>query len=194
MRRPRVLVDVDGVLADFTGAWLEIMVEMTGLEIKREEVSDWDIFGVLETRGVNEPLRNHVKEVCRSATSRAGFCGSLKVLAGAQDGFNQLRDIADVYIVTSPWNSPYWTFERDSWLLDNFGVPRKNIVHTDAKYLVSGDYLIDDKTSHIVNWCAEQPNGQGILWESAHNKGHEIPENSVTLSDWHSVFRFIQEG
>ena len=44
MRKPRVLVDVDGVLADFLTPAFKIIEKLTGRLYRPEEIKQWDIF------------------------------------------------------------------------------------------------------------------------------------------------------
>ena len=44
MKKPRVLLDVDGVLADFLTPTLEILHRLTDRRWLAEEMTSWDLF------------------------------------------------------------------------------------------------------------------------------------------------------
>jgi hypothetical protein len=39
-----------------------------------------------------------------------------------------------------------------------------------AKYVFSGEMLIDDKPETVERWCREHPNGRGVLWDQPYNR------------------------
>jgi 5'(3')-deoxyribonucleotidase len=96
------------------------------------------------------------------------------VYPGAVFGVREIEKVADVYIVTSPWNSnPTWTHDREHWLEANFGIPHSRVIHTSAKYLVRGDFFIDDKASALDAWMERGGwgrKGVAVHWETPHNR------------------------
>ncbi len=135
-KRPRVLIDVDGPLADFNSAWLAIINRETGLHLCEDDVPDWDVVSVMNHYDIPPLEKMRIVRLCKDETSTEGFCAGLGVARHAQQGIRALREISDVFVVTAPWNSRHWTYERDNWLLEHFDVPRKHIIHTDAKFVV----------------------------------------------------------
>ena len=95
MTRPRVLLDVDGVLADFLTPALAFVEKLTGKTYQEADMTTWDIFEV-----VGKEWEQPFFEAC----NRPGFAASLAVYPGAQEGVARLREVAEVYIVTSPLN------------------------------------------------------------------------------------------
>ena len=161
MSRPVVLVDVDDVLADFYAAALRVAGEILGRDVSTESRTTWDIIDAL---GFTTAQRAAFKQ----AVGRSAFCASLSPCPGAQVGVAHLREIADVYAVTAPFHSLYWVSERDWWLAEHFGFTRKQIVHTEAKYLVAGDVFVDDKVEHVQRWVGRR-NGAAVLWAQPYN-------------------------
>lgn len=166
--RPRVLLDVDGVLADFVGAYLDILSTEIGVFAKRELITEFDIGKSL---GLS---RDESARVKRAIGNREQLARKLDVYPGAIEGVARLAEIADVYIVTSPWNSnPTWCHDREHWLREHFGIPHSRVVHTSAKYLCRGDFLVDDKTDTLGKWQAENPLGTAVQWKTPHNRRDE---------------------
>jgi 5'(3')-deoxyribonucleotidase len=162
----RVLLDSDGVLSNFVGAWLSLINAQRGTSFVLEDVTGWDVCASLGITDATE----------RAATKRLiadcpNFAQKHDVLPGAIDGVRRLREIAEVYIVTSPWNShPTWTSDREAWLKKHFGFPHSHVVHTSAKHLVCGDVLVDDKTDTCEAWREAWPHGIAVQWETPHNR------------------------
>src|SRR5689334_3482006 len=119
-RRPLILLDVDGILADFVGWFLLKIEQELGVLYHREDVSKFDFSNLPGW----ELIKNDAWDLCR----REGFARNLPVLDGAKDGVRRLQEIADVEICTSPMpGAPTWTHERDEWLERHFGIHYKNI-------------------------------------------------------------------
>jgi 5'(3')-deoxyribonucleotidase len=164
--KPRVLVDVDGVLADFLTPALKIIERLTGRAYRPEEILRWDLF---------ETIGKEWEQPFLALCNEPGFAASCPVLPGAQEGLRALQEVATVYIVTSPLNhNPTWTHERELWLHDHFGIHHKQIVHTSAKYLCLGDVIIDDRPKNITDWEAEHPDGLGLLWDAPWNRLDDV--------------------
>ena len=162
-RRPVVLLDVDGVLADFVNPLLARVATVTGKTFTEDDVTSWDI---MESLGIDPPTGALIYDRARER----GFCAALPVYKGAQDGVRELREVADIHIVTSPFRSIWWTSEREVWLQQYFSFGAHDITHTHHKHRVVGDYLIDDKVATIVAWKAAHPQGTAILWDRPSNQ------------------------
>lgn len=181
--RPRILLDVDGVLADFVTAFLAVVRFQLGRDHVPEDVTQFNLASSLG-------LSKLEFDQCAEIVSASGFCRTLSVYPGATDGVAALHRIADVYIVTSPWNSNRtWTYDREQWLAEHFGIPHSRVVHTSAKHLVRGDVLVDDKTETLHTWQAEHPTGRAIQWTTPHNRA-DAWEGWAT-SSWVDLCRMV---
>lgn len=159
-RRQRVLLDVDGVLADFVTPALQVVEQITGAPPPVDATEDWDLF-----RAYDKKTQSKFYDVFKTE----GWCRALQPYPGASEFIGQLERIADVYFVTSPMHGPHWAHERNLWLLENFDVPSKRVVSTNAKYLCVGDVFVDDKFSHVQTWKAAHPHGCAVVWSQPYN-------------------------
>lgn len=181
--RKRVGIDVDGVLADFQTPCLSAMSTLLGREIVPTEVTEWDIMKL-----VPETMHPALDRLL----GRRGFAESLQPLPGAIRGVDLLRKVADVYIVTSPFSaSETWVHEREKWLNRHFGIARKHVVHTAAKYTFSGAMLIDDRPENVEEWAREHPTGVPVLWAAHYNNEHKfhpsVHYKTVRTTDWEEL-------
>lgn len=154
-RRKRLLLDVDEVLADFQTPTFDIIYRLLGRRLTPDDYEVWDMFSL---------FNDEERKAIFAEVEKPGFCRNLKPIPGSIEGVAELRTIVDVFPVTSHFHSLTWVHERDAWLLDHHGFKKREIVHTGAKFLVNGDYILDDNPSHIDAWEAEHPDGQGLLW------------------------------
>lgn len=181
----RILVDVDGVLADFIGAILPLINDMLGTNHVREDVTEFDF---CKSLGLSREVGAAVK---RKIGGAAGLAASLEVMPGAIDGLGRLHTLGNVHIVTSPWNSnPTWCHDREAWLLRHFGIPHANVTHTSQKDGVFGDVLVDGKTETCERWRAAWPHGVAVLWSTPHNR-RDLWDGPCT-NDWEHLADIIR--
>lgn len=180
----RVLLDCDGVLANFVGGWLALINAARGTSFTPDDVTDWDICASI---GIPDGERGAAKRLLAECP---GFAGQLEVLPGAQDGVRRLQQIAEVFIVTSPWGShPTWTHDRDAWLRKHFDIRTSHIIHTGAKQVCVGNFLVDDKTDMCETWRMAHPNGLAVQWQTPHNRRDGWA--GASTNSWDDLVRIV---
>src|SRR5579885_1757461 len=137
MKRLRVLLDCDGVLADFVTPCLALLKDATGVTYTPEQVTDWDIMKALS-------IPKETADAVYGAMKVPGFCAGLPIYPGAQAAVARLSEVADIYVVTSPLGGPYWESERRFWRHKYFGIPGKHVMSGSAKHICAGDVLLDN--------------------------------------------------
>src|SRR5258708_4850965 len=135
----RFLIDCDGILSNFIDPCLEHVNRILGTSFKHDEVNQWDIFEALD-------VQPQVAEEVFDLMKLEGACSALPLYEGAKEGVAKLREMCDVYVVTSPMSGPHWAHERERWLLKHFGIAASHVISTPAKYCVAGDFLLEDQT------------------------------------------------
>lgn len=179
-----VLLDCDGVLADFTGYVLRIIRDEFGREYGPEDVTEWDFGNLLETDAEKRVLWSELKAI--------GVANTLDELVDP-DGVGPRAAVAAIrergcriYCVTSPMpGSPAWAWERICWLEEVAGIHRREVVIASDKTPVCGDFLVDDNLDNIRGWV-EARRGRGLLWDRAYNRGHAI--DGARVRRWADVF------
>lgn len=179
----RILVDVDGVLADFCGACIDFVKEVKGETHSPEKLMQWDTF---EAMGYPYLWADFF---ARIETGDIVF----KPLPGAQEAIAELQKHHEVVIVTAPADEvPSWTSKRDLWLKEYFGIGRDHIVHTKGKKYVAGDVFIDDNFDNCFSWHVEHMDKLTLLWDAPYNRNPLVllpPEDTrfVRVKSWEDV-------
>ncbi len=170
-----VLLDVDGVICNFIGGVLELVRKHGGGARTPEEITRFDFAKELN-------LTPEVKKaVYGEIANTPYFWSDLNAFPGALAGVARLREVADVYIVTSPWNTcKTWLYEREAWLKSHFDISHDRVLAGSAKHLVAGDVLVDDKTDTLERWDAERGPARysggkmvdafAVQWKTPHNR------------------------
>ena len=191
MTAPVVLLDVDGVVADFVGPTLAEVSKITGRRYTPDDVTGWDLRAAL---GLEASEWDRVTKRIRSL----GFCLTQPTYPGACDAVRRLRERAEVYFVTTPWRGAVtWAYDRDRWLEQKFGeVIGRRVVHTGHKHLIRGDLLIDDKPENCERWAAANDwPSCALLFTRPWNRAHQVTDGSgvVRVDGWCDVFAKLAE-
>lgn len=140
-----ILIDVDGVLADFAGSFINLANELFhrgAPKLTVDQVTDFDFAkcGIL--------TESQVHTLFAAIAADSNFTRCLPVLPGAREALADLREIGRVVAVTSPLYAGEWVNGRVDWL-KGLGFKETAIVFCKDKSLVRGDLLIDDGEHNI---------------------------------------------
>lgn len=185
MTKLRVLLDCDGVLADFHTPCLEIINQIGGTEHTLDQLDQWDIFDALK-------ISSDVQKWVYQAMGDRGWAQKLKPYPGAVRAVEQIQTFADLYIVTSPMRGETWTFDRDEWLYSHFRIQRKQVIHCSAKELIAGDYLIDDRVENLVKWRACHPGGVALRWSPPQLR--ELAYDGQSFHEWSALVELLSDN
>jgi 5'(3')-deoxyribonucleotidase len=189
MKKYRVGVDVDGVLADFTTPVLTIVGEMLARKVSINDLPSWDI---------DELLPEDQRDDLWKKVGDSRLCRNLNPLPGAQEGLKMLQDKVEIFAVTSYLShAETWVTDRDAWLKEHFNIDNKHIVHTKSKHVFSGKMLIDDKPQNILDWTEEWGHTFAIpvLWTQPYNENYKFHTNHsykiVRTNSWENVYQLL---
>jgi len=187
MKKPRVGLDCDDVLADLGTLLFKVACEICKGKNVTPIRDQWDF--VLPQNLLNELW---------SLMGQPGVHKHIKPCEGAQEAVKRLHEVADVYVVTHHLRSAKeWVHEREAWLVEHFGIPPEKVIHTSAKYTFAGSMLVDDKPSNIEAWAKEHPRGIPILWTQPHNQFYEFEPTKRNnfirrTNDWSLVHAYAE--
>uniref|UniRef100_A0A4X2KS30 5',3'-nucleotidase, mitochondrial n=1 Tax=Vombatus ursinus TaxID=29139 RepID=A0A4X2KS30_VOMUR len=191
----RVLVDMDGVLADFEGGFLKKF---------RARYPDKPYIALEDRRGfwVSDQygqLRPELSEKAISIWESKNFFIELEPLPGAVEAVKEMARLenTDVFICTSPIKKyKYCPNEKYAWVEKHFGQEfLEQIVLTRDKTVVSGDLLIDDRPD-ITGWPRSGPNPswEHILFTSCHNRHLQLQPPHRRLHSWTDDWKAILDS
>lgn len=185
--KPRVLLDIDGVLGDFTASALKIGNKLVGTEFAVDDVVFWDFCDLPGWEPYEDAIWEEIK--------KPGFARNMVVYPGASEAVRHLKTIADVRIVTSSMGiSEPFCFERLAWLDENFGIPWKKVVYAYEKSPYAGDFFVDDKVANVQGWLEE--NGTkataAVLWTQPYNQAADIHHPKLhRFNDWDKLIKLV---
>ena len=141
MSAPVILLDQDGVLADFDTA-VETILENLGHNPAMLQRTTWQTFDDIKTC-----FGNDVAKTVEDQVHAGNFFATLGVVDGAQQAVVELFDAGcEVFVCTSPkLSNERCAADKIGWISEHFPQLRRRVIITKDKTLVRGDVLVDDK-------------------------------------------------
>ncbi|MDL5351201.1 hypothetical protein [Microbacterium sp. zg-YB36] len=140
----RILVDMDGVIADWHHAYdrhvASYGARSVGIPTFKQQVA-WDL---------NEGRTDDEKTIIREVMTLPGFYAELSPIPGAKQALKALlKQGHDVRIVSAPYiSNPTCASDKMAWIAKHYGTHwAQRLILTTDKTFVRGDVLIDDKPS-----------------------------------------------
>lgn len=152
-----ILVDMDGVLADWYQGMTEGYSELGG-DASVFDLTRWDL-GLVDTD----------KRRMRSVQATPGFYAGLQPIDGGVDALYRLREMgATVKICSTPdATNPTCASDKVDWIANHLGTSWvKDLILTHDKTMVRGAILIDDKPE--ITGCLE-PEWEHVLFNQPYN-------------------------
>lgn len=175
-----ILVDMDDVLADFEGEFLERW---------RKQYPDkpYVPFEDRTTFCLEQQYPEELHELMNTIYHAPGFCRSLKPIPGSLEAVLEMKKEGhDVFICTAPLRRyEDCVLEKYEWTDKHLGREwTRRIILTADKTLVHGDFLIDDKPE-IKGIMT--PVWEHILYDKPYNRQVTGKKRLKSLKDWKSV-------
>jgi len=155
-------VDLDGVLADWTGA-VERSFTLTPGTLKHRG----QVFAVHKALGRTfDEFDTIIKR-----ESAAGWWRQIEPLPWAAELVKLFDFKRNAFILTSPWQNDSHCYEQKvRWCYDHFKIHSDHVIPFYHKHLLAGRnrWLIDDKLENCADWRAA--GGGAILFPCYHNE------------------------
>ncbi len=151
----RIAIDMDDVLADATGRFLDYLQARAGVNVTKEQLWGKDWADVTDIH--HSTIREWVYE--------PGFFRGMTVLPDAQEVVRRLQERYEVFIVSAAMEFPDSLKEKLEWMAEFFPfVDWRYIVFCGHKYIIKADYLIDDHEKNLKPF-----EGTPLLFSAPHN-------------------------
>jgi len=171
----RILVDMDGVLADVYTRFFELYEEETG---KRKTIDE--IIGLKEGEAFPEAFR---------WVETPGFFRALPLIPDCQRVLKLLNDVYEIIVVSMATEFPVSLTEKQLWLNEHFPfLSWRQVVFCGNKNLIRADLIIDDHFKNLDNF-----DGETIMFRQPHNlKSND--HHHKTVSSWTEIEQLLLPG
>jgi 5'(3')-deoxyribonucleotidase len=167
----RLIVDMDDVMADASGAIIKIYNEEFGTSYTHEHFNGTSLW--------DNNFKNNYLQI-RHRLHEVGFFRNMTVKNDAVEVMKALYQKYEVYIVSAATEFPNSLKEKIDWLGQHFDfIPWQRVVLCGDKQIVTGDIMIDDHDKNLRHF-----KGQTILFDAIHNQSFE---NYERVKNWREV-------
>jgi len=151
----RLIVDMDDVIADATGQFINYYERDFGLRVTRDSLNH-------KPDGLGFP-DNH--DAVYRYPFEHGFFRKMVPHEHSQEIMEQLNRKYDLFIVSAAMEFPQSLNEKLEWLHEHFPfLTWKQVAFCGSKALVHGDYMIDDLPHNLETF-----NGEKLMFTAPHN-------------------------
>lgn len=187
MRKEIVLVDMDGVLFDWTAGFYRIAREIAderGVTLGLPEPQALTSFYFDQ---MVAPGDEHTLDIVNAAMHDERLYADLEPIDGAVDALNEMAELHEVRICSTPdKNNPACASAKYAAMREHFGaVWAGRVILTHDKTLVHGRLLIDDKPQ-IKGLMSGMQSWQQVAFAQPYNVGFPGPRLE-RWSDWREV-------
>lgn len=171
--KKRIIIDMDGVLADVYKQFISYEEKETGNKINLRDLKGKEEY---------QAFKNG-----RTYVHSKGFFRNAPVMEGAVSALQILNNLYEVFVVSAAMEFPNSLVEKHEWLHEHFPfITWHQIVFCGSKLVVQGDVMIDDHFKNLDNF-----NGQTILFTQPHNDGHDNRRHT-RVNNWQEIVNMLQ--
>jgi 5'-nucleotidase len=168
----RILVDMDGVLADVYTRFLELYEQETGIRKNMD-----DLIGKKEGESFPEVYR---------WIETPGFFRTMPVMADSQRILKMLNDHYEIIVVSMATEMPASLTDKLLWLIDFFPfISWRQVVFCGNKSLIPADIMIDDHFKNLDNF-----QGETLMFVQPHNINSTGHQHKKVFS-WMEIERLL---
>jgi 5'(3')-deoxyribonucleotidase len=163
MKKQNILLDMDGVLADFLGGTIKVLNRDYHKSITIEQyASEFGQWGIYDYYGIT------VEQMWESIDKTPDFWYRLNPMPWGRELYSFLKEFGEVTILTTPNLDPSCASQKLKWLNGYLGIQSNAVFLGARKYLMAGNgILIDDYAKNVQSF--KDAGGEAILIPSNWN-------------------------
>jgi 5'(3')-deoxyribonucleotidase len=168
----RILVDMDGVLADVYPRFFELYEQETG-----NKKTMGEIIGLKEGEAFPELYR---------WVETPGFFRSIPVMADSQRVLKLLNKTYEILVISMATEFPVSLTDKQMWINDHFPfISWRQVIFCGNKSLIQADLMIDDHFKNLDHF-----KGETIIFSQPHNINNTYNQHK-TVSSWREIEKLL---
>ena len=180
MRKLTVLVDMDDVLEDLSGAWTDYLNWYYGTSVSKDDIRDWDF---------SLAFPELTAEQAYGALNASLLWENAKPIDGAQEYLQKLIDDGHRVVIVTASHPKNILMKYINIICRYFRfLSYKDIIITCRKDLVRGDVLIDDGPHNFEGNVTYR----GLLMTAPHNRFFDAEKAGLTrVNNWGEAYEAV---
>jgi 5'-nucleotidase len=173
--RKRVLIDMDGVMANTSGPWYQAIRDEYNIEVDCEKIKSWNLHTEL-----------NLPDTIYRIIERPGFFENLPVMDNAVPVAEALWKYYDCYIVSAASYTHDNATQKWRWLQKHFPfIKKEKVIFAKDKSVIKADFMIDDGPHNLKGF-----DGWRICFDHPYNRVLDFPID-LRVSNWYEVANFF---
>lgn len=173
--KPRIAIDMDDVLADTVGKFIDIY---------RRDFDTEALPDVFREKSFHELLEKDVSQKLSDYVHEPGFFADIAVMPGAQEITRELAEKYDLFVTSAAMEFRNSLSEKYDWLDQHFPhIHWKNRVFCGDKSILRADVMIDDMPYNLVSF-----QGKGLLFDAPHNRDNALFQRVLS---WEEIAKVL---
>lgn len=150
MKQPIILVDLDDIVVDLRGPWVQWINESFNLQLTGEHLTDWSI-----EKCVPESVGKEVYNFL----NLQGIFSCLEPMPGAVEALTYLHEMGyDIVIASAPARDAYTAAQKLLWIAEWIPwMSRRDVLLGHRKELIKADVFIDDSPANLIKYREAWP-------------------------------------
>lgn len=176
MKKLKIILDCDGVLADTMKKLLKLYNSEYGLNLTKDDITAWDLRKI-QKEGTD--MTKYFKQ--------RGFFGDLEPIPDSQKYVKLLQDDGhEIFVATA---SPVeGMVDKVMWLRENFEfIPEENIIMCTRKDVICGDVILDDGLHNLRNSSCTYK----VVFDHPWNREWLSTDNFYRVKSWKHFYKLI---
>lgn|SRR3990167_1228030 len=183
-RKQRLLVDMDGVCVALSQYWFDIYNSETGDNLTFDMVEVWELSSYAKYPDKMSEILNRPDFFYNAPPNKDAIEYFSKLIEENKFRINILTQ--------APINSVTAVHDKRRWMEKYF--PKFNIhnmIFAHNKFLVSGDFLLDDHPHHLLSWKKEDPSNRiSVAFDYKYNRMVDV---DYRVSSWKEFYSLVNE-
>lgn len=168
----RILVDMDGVLADVYPRFFELYEQETG-----HKKTMGEIVGLKEGEAFPELYR---------WVETPGFFRTIPVMPDSQRVLKLLNKTFEIFVISMATEFPVSLTDKQMWINDHFPfISWRQVIFCGNKSLIPADLMIDDHFKNLDNF-----KGETIMFIQPHNINNTDHQHKI-VSSWSEIEKLL---
>lgn len=187
-KKIRVGIDVDNVVLDFTGRFIDCFFEKTGKYIDRNEINTWNFKDFVNEKFLGEIDGNIANEMLFSGELVTGMDYKLR----SKEALIEMNNHNNIEIVFVTALHDDIIHIREAWFKENLNDINYELHFESKKSKIKMDYLIDDGLHNLDELSKHIPIKNCLCIKEPYNNQTIYP----TFDDLYDAYEYIlsQEG
>jgi 5'-nucleotidase len=187
----KIIVDIDGIVADTLPYWLDDIYKDTGVEAEEDDIHRWEMHKC-------HPLNQLALGQIYDRLQRPGFVANIPLMPWADGNLRDIQnDLGHTVMLVTARRGPVSMAETVTWCRTHLPwLPENRLIFAIDKSVIHADVIIDDRPENILDYLAAHPRATALTIGYRYNE--HLPAHVKRFKrdgcTWANIRKCIADG